>query len=174
LVDNPEYKHWASFKPGACVKTVNTYDQAFRGDPPGLAISVTSTITTTKTLKEVGPDKVTVEVVKELETGGQRRSIPAKTDEIPAKVDKGKLDPAPKGYKVTKVEGDEEIAVGGKTYKTHWVEYTLVSETPAKLPDTRDKIWTSDQVPGGMIKEIIEVKDGDKEKIELAEFKAAS
>jgi hypothetical protein len=128
-VDNPAYKNWAKGKPGTSVtmKMVTNY---------GTAMEMESTMT----LEEVTADHVTISTVTKM--GGN--AMPAQKMNIPAKVKKteaGKDAPKPE-------EGDEEIEVGGKKIKCHWVK----SVTEANGSKTTSKVWSSDEIPGTMAK----------------------
>ena len=125
-VDNPQYKSWAKFKPGTAV-TMKT-------DAAG------TTIETTTTLVEVTPEKVVVESKMKM-AGMEGMDMPATKMDIPAKVAQAAGGTATGPAPVTK---DEEVEVAGKKYKTK------VTET--KSGDTVSKTWTSDEVPGMMVK----------------------
>ena len=165
MVDNPAYKQWASHKPGTSVK-METASVTTAGDQ-----EITGKMTATTTLKEVTPEKVVTEVVVEVEAGGQKTAMPAQTVEILAKVPKS---PASQpGVTTTKKgEGDEEITVGDKKYKTHWVEY----QTTGDQMESTSKTWTADEAPGGMVKSVIQMTKPMKSKstIVLVEVKEGS
>jgi hypothetical protein len=166
MVDNPQYKQWAAFKPGAMTKlqmtsTSNVNDK-----------EIATKMTLTMTLKELTPEKAVIEVATEMVVNGQNMAMPARSQDIPAKVAQSAagLPAAPPGVKVTKKgEGDEEIAVGGKNYKAHWVEYQMSSD---QLEAT-SKVWTTTEVPGGLLKSVSESTKPIKSKstMELVEFK---
>ena len=166
MVDNPQYKHWAAFKPGAMTKhqmtnTSNVSDK-----------EMTTKMTTTMTLKELTPEKAVIEVAAETVVNGQEMAMPARTQEIPAKVAQSAagLPAAPPGVTVTKKgEGDEEIAVGDKKYKAHWIEYQMSSDQF----EATSKAWTAAEVPGGLLKSVTDSTKPIKSKstMELVEFK---
>ncbi|HUE17665.1 MAG TPA: hypothetical protein VMR25_26155 [Planctomycetaceae bacterium] len=58
------------------------------------------------------------------------------------------------------IEGEEEVEVevAGKTIKCQWVESTI------KIADetSMNKLWWSDSVPGGTVKQVTTKKQGDK------------
>jgi hypothetical protein len=104
-------------------------------------------ILTTTTLKEVAADSATVEVVTVTKMGDQEMKAPPVTNKIPAKVaaaDAAKYD-NPEG-KVK--DGTEEVEAAGKKWKTKWVEVV----TPAGDMKITAKIWTSEDVPGRIVK----------------------
>ena len=55
-------------------------------------------------------------------------------------------------------EGDEEVRVLHKTVKAHFVEYV---DTDGDEVFDR-KLWESDEIPGGIVKEVKKTKKGDK------------
>jgi hypothetical protein len=166
MVDNPQYKSWAGCKVGAMVKMVTTSEV----DAGGMKMTTKSTMTST--LKELTPEKAVVETVTEMDMGGTKTAMPATKQEIPARVKASAAQPATmEGAKVTKKgEGDEEIAVGGKKYKCHWVETETVSDQMAST----SKVWTSPEIPGGTVKMVSDVTKPMKSKttMEVTEFKA--
>jgi len=141
-VDNPAYKSWAAFKVGTAIKTQTTTVMTM-GEK-----DMTTKTTTTTTLKELTADKAVVEMVSETDMNGTKiPGTPMKVD-IAAKMAKDAAS-QPAGTKVTKKgEGDEEVAVGDKKYKCHWVE----NQTTSDQMDGTSKVWTCPDVPGGTVK----------------------
>ena len=167
-VDNPQYKSWAAYKPGTMVKQKMTSKMTM-GDQ-----ETTTKTTITKTLKKLTAEKAVLAVVVEINVGGNKITQPAREQEVPAKVAKeAATQPAvPPGTKMTKKgEGDETITVGGKKYKTHWIEWHMVSDSV----ETTTKNWTSDKVPGRMVKMTSDMTKPMKVKstLELVEIKIA-
>jgi hypothetical protein len=113
--------------------------------------------TTTQTLKEVTPDKVVVEIEVVSQVNGQEMKAPANKVEYPAKVAKGDAEKvnAPEGKTA---EGKESLEVGGKKYDAKWFDSTT------KMSDntTKTKSWTSDDVPGMMLKMVVEMSGQTK------------
>jgi len=144
-VDNPEYKHWAQFKPGSfsCLKNVVT------------TMGMKSETTMTTTLKEVTAEKVVVEVEVVTVVAGQTMKVPPEKREIPAKIEtvKAQEQIEPKG-KIK--EGKEKIEVAGKKIETKWVETELKQDKMV----VKSKVWSSDDVPGQVVK-IVMSTDGD-------------
>ena len=133
-VDNPEYKRWASFKPGAFVKFKMVTEAGG---------NITAMEQTVKLLELTGA-KAVVEVSM-VSSGAkmpaQKRDIPAKVTVEPAK--------APKDVKAVKpAEGDEDVDIAGKKVKTHWIQST--TETGGSK--TVAKVWQTTSVPGGTVK----------------------
>lgn len=166
MVENPQYKNWAAFKPGAMAK----YQMVSISDAGGQ--ETTTKMTMSATLKELTADKAVVETVMEMEVNGQKTAMPAQSQDVPAKVaaSAASQPAAQAGVTMTKKgEGDEDVAVGDKKYKAHWVENQMSSE---QFEGTT-KAWTSTQVPGGMVKSTMESTKPVKSKTttELVEFK---
>ena len=117
-IDNPEYKGWASFKPGSSV--------TFKYSPQEGGQKVT--------LKSVGENEIAIEVVT---TYNGRTGEPAER-KVPAKLPAAQ---APKDVK----QGEEEIEAGGKKLKCRTMEYEkkLPGGKTVAL-----KIWVHDDVPG--------------------------
>lgn len=133
-VDNPEYKSWSGFKAGAWVKFKMVSEAG------GTKTEMEQTVK----LVEMTPAKAVVEtgmVAAGNKLPAQKRDIPAKITIETAK--------APKDVKVSKpAEGDEDVDVGGKKVKAHWVEST----TEASGYKTVAKVWQAKGVPGGTVK----------------------
>lgn len=165
MVDNPQYKQWSAHKVGTLIKVqMTTVTSAGETE-------MTSKVTMTTTLKELTADKAVIEIVTEMDVNGQKMTMPAQKQEIPAKVAKSTTQPtsAPGVTTTKKGEGDEEITVAGAKYKAHWVEYQMTGETM----EATSKTWTTDKVPGGLLKSKTETTKPMKSKtsMELVEFK---
>ena len=133
-VDNPEYQRWSGFKAGAWVKFKMVSEAG------GAKTEVEQTVK----LVELTPAKAVVEIG--MVTGGNK--FPAQKREIPAKI-QTEAAKAPKDAKASKAaEGSEDIDVGGKKVKAHWVEST--TETGGNT--TVAKVWQAKGVPGGTVK----------------------
>ena len=130
-VDNPEYKSWSGFKAGAWVKFKMVTEAS------GTKTEMEQTVK----LVDLTPTKAVVEtgmVMAGNKLPAQKRDIPAKITPESAKL--------PKTSKPA--EGDEDVDVGGKKVKAHWVEST----TEAGGNKTVAKVWQAKAVPGGTIK----------------------
>lgn len=159
-IDNPLFANWAKFKAGASTTTKMASE----------ANGVKSAVTITTKLVDVKADELTVEVTSESEVMGMKFTAPAvkqavkKTIEIPAGIP---MPPAagakPEG---TTEEGTETLKVGNTEIKTKWFKYK--TKTPAG--DIEGQVWTSDEVPGMMVKM---VSKGEKfsSTMELTELK---
>ena len=133
-VDNPEYKFWSGFKAGAWVKFKMVTEAS------GTKTEMEQTVK----LVDLTPAKAVVETGMVM--AGNK--LPAQKRDIPAKITPEAAKP-PKDVKTSKpAEGDEDVDVGGKKVKAHWVEST----TEAAGNKTVAKIWQAKAVPGGTIK----------------------
>jgi hypothetical protein len=148
LTDNPFYKFWSKSKVGAWVKLVERTKQT----APGGQLAEEDVKLITKKLIALTPEKAVVEtVVIEGETFGFVESAPTKhiypakmskevlqelIEETGAKSEKTKL-------KVKDKEMDVTLISGGRKGKDEEIEH---------------KIWISDVVPGGIVKEVRTIK----------------
>ncbi|HVP12838.1 MAG TPA: hypothetical protein VMV94_16815 [Phycisphaerae bacterium] len=156
-VDNPMYKHWAQFKPGSFSETKSEINM---GDT-----KINST--TTMTLKELTPEKAVVEVKAVSVMGGQNMEAPPHMLDIPAKIEEEKakeIDPPKKGDKVNGADvqevkqGEEELQIADQKLKCKWVELKLVVNDQI----TTQKTWTSEDVPGRVVKNVLSVAGKQK------------
>lgn len=174
-VDNPPYKHWAAFKPGAMatVKTTihdMTADDPSRVDktaaPPG-----THESTTHYTLKELTPEKAVVEVVTVDHEGGNLvEHAPVKIT-YPAKIEKKYATSVPKDKIAGFKEGMEDVKIGKATLKCQYAESAFKVEGE----ESTSKQWYSNAVPGGTVKSVTKKTQGGKvlyeAHVELIAFK---
>lgn len=137
LVDNPVYQSWAKGKPGTTV----TLSQEI------IAMGSMRRMDMTSKLVELTPAKAVVETTsKNIESNSQTTT----KAEVRAKVKKqdvvGTLTMEP-GIKV-KLLPDEDVTVGGKTYKCKVFEWT----GELRGMNTSGKGWACQEVPGQMVK----------------------
>lgn len=167
-VDNPEYKHWAQFKPGsfAEVKMEST------------VMGTKTKAVTITTLKQLTVEKAVVEVKMTSEAMGQKMEMPPSTQDIPAKIEKQDLpDLEPKkgkqpdGTEVLEVKkGKEEVKIDDKKIATEWLE----SKVKTGDSTITSKVWTSEEIPGHIVKMTTKVDGQMKSETEgkLERFKA--
>ena len=107
-----------------------------------------SSMEMTQTLKDLNPDKATIEVKMTMVMSGNKTDMPATTQEIPAKIKK--VDPtAPQTADAPKTEtGAEEVQAAGKTYSCKKTTVT----TDANGMTTKATTWTCDDIPGTVVK----------------------
>lgn len=130
-VENPQYKGWASFKPGSWVK----HKMEMEG-PGGQKMEME----TTATLVEVTPEKLVIDRKQTMTAGGRTMELPAKKEEVLARVEKGKAG----SVKIS--EKEEEITVAGKTLKCKLAEMEM-EQNNQKM---QGKSWLHPDIPGGM------------------------
>ena len=124
-VDNPEYGFWSACKKGSWVRVKMTIEQDGKKHE----------VEQTSTLVELTPGKAVVEQSGKTAEGKmptQKRTIAAK---------QARPDPVEK-------EGEEDVEVGGKRLPCRWIELRK-EEQGARV---WAKIWTSPEVPGGVVK----------------------
>jgi hypothetical protein len=160
---NPPYKNWSSFKVGSWAKRKAVVHDT-SGDDPN-AIDATARpqgaheeINLFK-LVESTPEKVVVTLTQtELDPGTETEHAPVR---ITYRAKLGK-DYAKRIHTKSKVEdfkeGDEALEVNGKKIDCHWVETTIKVGDEASI----NKIWYSDKIPGGTVKDVTVKKQGDK------------
>ena len=119
-----EFDYWSAFKTGSTV----TLKMEMEGGCAKVAVQMT------KTLLEVAPDKVVIEHKSKIIVNGMEQPESTQKEEILKDKDKTPI-------KVEK-EGDEEIEVGGKKIKCHWIEGTQ--------SESKSKVWISKDIPGGV------------------------
>ena len=131
MMDNPQYEHWKSCKPGSWVKQKMVMDTGGR---------VVKTVVVS-TLVEVTPEKVILESKTSMDIGGKKMEMPVQKKDVLAKVEKkpGQAPPS---------EKEEDITVDGKTYKCRSFEW----EQTEKGQSMKGKGWMSPEIPGGMVK----------------------
>lgn len=174
LADNPKYKMWASFKPGATAVHVekNVLMGEEKADFPGGVDEKTVTYT----LVSVSPEKVVLRcVVVENENFGTIEAAPTKITYL-AKIKKSHLEAilAEYGFGTKFKEEPEMIKVGGKELKCKVLE-----GSHKKGKDTFDyKVCVCEKVPGGFVLRKRTAKQDDKvtavTTISLKSFKEAT
>ncbi len=137
LVDNPLYKHWAQFKPGS-YSVLRTYF-----DASGKVIQ--SRIR--QTLLKVTPTEVIITKKPGMMREEQWVDMVEHKVKIPARItpeEAAKQEP-----ENTAGEGEEELDIAGQKLQTHWVALDTLFARVQK----NSKIWTSEEVPGRVVKE---------------------
>jgi hypothetical protein len=138
-IDNPRYKAWASFKKGSS----RTLDATIQAGPVQVQTSMQSTLT------DVTDDMITVQTQSTSTYAGQTRQSPPHDQTIAAKVDEKEL----------KDDGEESVDAMGKTFKCKVYEASAASMGAANGAKAQGqvKFWTSEGVPGGIVKMTINV-----------------
>lgn len=154
LVDNPAYQHWAKYKAG----TFTTYKMTMEvpGMPAGMA---GQSHTLTNKLVEITPEKATVETSMAMGIPGAPNRSSKQV--IPAKIEKEKVEdadfksnnPQAKDIKVKDIKtGTDKVDVKGETLDTVTREATIESSQEGETMVAKTKVWTTDKVPGGLVK----------------------
>ncbi len=155
MAENPAYRHWAKFKPGAYVMFTSAIEQR-GGDADGARIANVK-MTMTRKLIDLTAETATVEVEVTTVVAGRTMNPPARRTEIPARIEASKVKNGANWFQdmgrgevqVSDVqEGDEEITVLDKKLKCHWVSATIKQASMT----SKTKMWISDAVPGGLVK----------------------
>lgn len=139
-IDNPTYASWAKMKKGTVVTLKQSSE--FAGQR--------SESTSISTLVELTADVATIELVNVIKAGDMEIKTP------PTKVEVKKLSELPPGKKKEDYakpegvvdQGTETVTVDGVDYKTKWHSIKLKSGDT----DIESKSWTSDDVPGLIVK----------------------
>ena len=137
LVDNPNYKSWASHGVGTKV----SYTQEMKMTGMNMKHEMT------QTLLEVTPEQAVVEVSMIMDMGGQKHEQKSKMN-IKSKVEAGQEYMPPNTKGTVKEVGKETVAVDGKSYECKVLEMTSDSEQ-AKMTG---KTWVCEKVPGNLVK----------------------
>ena len=137
MVDNPQYTSWAAHKVGTNVTITQDMKMG----------TMNMTNTMVETLKEITPEKATIEFAVTINLGGQKQET-KQTRDVPAKVEKGHeyLPPEVKG--TAKETGKEKVEIAGKSYECKIIEFSGES-AQAK---SSGKIWQTTEIPGAMAK----------------------
>jgi hypothetical protein len=156
MVDNPIYKHWAAFKVNATVTRREKVKFPHETTEGRLYPENTLVKDVTYKLLSVTPEKAAVEVTESIHHRGYvQESAPFKLI-YSSHVKKGS-GTAKEGFTKHKQE-DVEVKVRGKTYKATLVE---TSYTVGPMTHTQH-IWLSNEIPGGIVKDVKTQKEGDK------------
>jgi len=156
MVTNPPYKHWSAFKVGTTVTQKEHVRFAKSSDEADYYPGGVREKDATYTLLEVTPEKAVVQLtIVEYGHGSTTELAPSKIT-YPAKVKKEHVSTSKEEIETFK-EGDEDVNVLGKTIRCHWVE--IIDQDGDET--YYHKVWDSDEVPGGIIKEIRSQKKGN-------------
>jgi hypothetical protein len=154
MVDNPLYKYWASFKPQS--RAVHVETTVLSDADKGLAPDGKDVKIITYTLQRVGPRGATVQTnVVERSFLRVIQSAPSRIT-FPPKVKKAHIEAVL--FKVGAKTGEETLEVGDKSLKCK----TLSGSLKSGGEETDYKIWLSEEVPGGIVKEVRTTKQDGK------------
>jgi hypothetical protein len=169
MIANPSFTHWSAFKVGATVTRREKIKFPADSEEGQRYPDHTLVKDTSYKLLEVTPAKAVVEVIEsEYGRGLIEESAPFKISYL-AKMKKG-LGSNKENFAKHKEE-EVEVKILGKTYKA-----TLVDTLHKNGPLTRiHQVWLSDEVPGGILKDVRSQKEGDKviseSTLEIVSFK---
>jgi hypothetical protein len=136
-VENPEYKAWASFKPGSYVTLNEVQDSK----------SIRIDTETTLSLLDLNADRALVEVKTRQSADADSGDPPAEERRIPALVPWGQL-------RTPSKDGIEEISIRGRKFLCHWVE----EENEGR----RTRTWNTVGVPGGVVRRMITTEGSER------------
>ena len=139
-IENPQYKAWAKYKPGTTVTLKTETDMG--GNKADME--------TTTTLSDLTAEKAVVETKMTMVAAGQKMEMPANKMDIPAKIDKV-VDVAatmPDAPKADVKESTETLDIAGQKIKCKCVETKTTKDGTTSVA----KVWTSEEVPGGLVK----------------------
>ncbi len=159
MVNNPPFAHWSSFPVGTRVTQKETVTL-----PDGAKLQMVKTYKLLKKAK----DKVVVEG-KFTQTGAAGSNTTTSVDSYPARVKRQEVDTPSSMASVT--EGKETVDVKGKPVEAEWVQAVVQSGDEVFT----EKVWTAQHIPGGIIKQTLVKKKGDKvvseSVLEMVEYK---
>lgn len=163
LVENPQYKNWAAFKPGTTA--------VHRSVTETVGVEGKTVTTTTYTLVAVTPDHLTLRSqIRYQRYDGHETNDPADEYRVARLVD---LPPGVAkedfGKPIKNAEqGEETLTAAGKEYKARWYKGKASNEGGQVSGQT----WVSDQAPGGLVKSVSLTSGVNKKTvIELVEVK---
>ena len=157
MVKNPPYTHWSAFKPGTTVTQRERVRFPKGSDEADYYAAGERVNDTTYKLLEVTPKHVVVQMtIFEHGPGSVTEHAPVKIT-FHATADKAQVFGGREEIEKFK-EGEEEVKVIDKTVKAHFIDLVDIDgdETVER------KIWESDEIPGGIVKEVKKTKKGNK------------
>jgi hypothetical protein len=158
--ENPLYKSWARHNIGTSI-TTKTVSESM-GQKTEMAIVMT--------LLEKSEERVVVETKMSMTVAGNTMDLPAQSMDIPATAPEVPAadEDNPDVPKPEIKESSETIKIAGKEYKAKLTESTTVIGGMK----VRSKSWTSDEVPGMMLKTetIVEGEGASESTMELTKI----
>jgi hypothetical protein len=131
-MDNPAFAAWSKFAIGSS----ETLTAELQGANPQAA---KMTMEMVRKLVEKADDHITIEVTSTINVAGQKKEMPSRNQNVPAKMAK----------KDVKSSGTEEVEAAGKKYTCKVYD---VKGFSAQNPDATVKLWVNDDIPGGLVK----------------------
>jgi len=163
MVNNPPFANWAQFKPGTTVTQKEIVSM-----PDGRKLEQTIT----HKLVQKSKDRVVVEtIVKDKMAGTEESSRETRVYQAKVKMSEVSTESGPN---VAVTEGKEDMTVKGKKLAVEWVEAVTKSGDDVWT----EKMWTATEIPGGIVKQTLVHKQGDKvlteSVLEMIDFKPGS
>src|SRR5262245_37567462 len=163
MVDNPPFANWAQFKPGTIVVQKEVVSM-----PDGRKLEHLITYKLVQKNKE----SVVIESTVKDKMAGATDSTRA-LNTYPARVKMRDVS-AETGPDASVTEGKEEMTVKGRKLAVEWVEAVTRSGDDVWT----EKMWTAREIPGGIVKQTVVHKRGDKlvteSVLEMIDFKPGS
>ncbi len=142
---NPQYEAWASFAVGA---TASMKMVSYDADGEEQMVMASS-----QTLTALDADSATVTAVSTMVVAGQEIENAPMETVVPARVavpaDQPEETP---DMEIETEEGEETIEVPAGTFECTFVKTTMVMTIGENVMTTITTMWSSDAVPGGMVK----------------------
>src|SRR5262245_18374936 len=163
MVDNPPFANWAQFKSGTIVTQKEVVSM-----PDGRKLEQLITYK----LVHMNKERVVVEsTVKDTTAGATESTRTLNT--YPARVKMRDVS-TETGPDVSVTEGKEELTVKGRKLAVEWV----LAVTRSGDDVWTEKMWTAREIPGGIVKQALVHKRGDKlvteSVLEMIDFKPGS
>ena len=154
--ENPVYRNWARFRPGASASyRVVTVQPSSRSE-----------MTLTYTLVAVSPKEVVVESVARLAVNGKEVRMPPNRLTNPRFAGGPAAAPGKPAGLVD--EGSEPVEAAGRTLPARWTRVKARTQTAENLVQT----WSSDDVPGALVRSLTTVPGAvDRVSLDLIELK---
>jgi hypothetical protein len=163
MVNNPPFANWAQFKPGTTVVQKEVVSL-----PDGRKLEQMITYKLVQKSKE----RVLVESTVRDKIAGTTESTRT-VNSYPATVKMSEVS-TNVGPDASVTEGKEEMTVKGRKVAVEWVEAVTRSDDEVWT----EKMWTAREVPGGIVKQTLVHKRGDKvvseSVLEMMDFKPGS
>jgi hypothetical protein len=131
-MDNPAFTAWSKFAVGSS-ETLSAELQGPNPQAPKMTMEMV------RKLVEKADDHVTIEVTTTIDAAGQKKELPARNQNVPAKMEK----------KDVKSSGTEDVEAAGKKYTCKVYDIKGFS---TQNPDATVKLWVNDEIPGGLVK----------------------
>ena len=163
MIINPPFANWAQFKPGT---TVTQREVVSLPDGRRLEQTITYKLVQKNNARVVVESTVKDKIAG---TGESTRTVST----YPAKVKMSEVS-TETGPDATVNEGKEDMTVKGRKLAVEWVE----AVTKSGDETWTEKMWTAREIPGGVVKQTLVHKRGDKvvteSVLEMIDFRPGS